>query len=95
MMEDVQHTQAPLLHVAGLSFSYPQRHVFTHWSHDFSGGLTWIRGSNGSGKSTLCSVLAVALPDHPVLAIDDYRMRHGDGTLAGEERASASLTQTR
>ena len=61
MMEDVQHTQAPLLHVAGLSFSYPQRHVFTHWSHDFSGGLTWIRGSNGSGKSTLLKLLAGAL----------------------------------
>lgn len=61
MRDDVQPTQAPLLQVRGLSFSYPQRHVFTHWSHDFSGGLTWIRGSNGCGKSTLLKLLAGAL----------------------------------
>ncbi len=61
MMDEAQPTQTPLLHVKGLTFSYPQRHVFTRWSHDFSGGLTWIRGSNGSGKSTLLKLLAGAL----------------------------------
>jgi ABC-type multidrug transport system ATPase subunit len=45
-----------------LSFSYPARHVFTHWSASFGSGLTWLRGSNGSGKSTLIKLLAGALP---------------------------------
>jgi ABC-type multidrug transport system ATPase subunit len=51
-----------VLQVEGLSFSYPGRHVFLHWSMDFAPGLTWIRGSNGSGKSTLLKLLAGALP---------------------------------
>ena len=51
-----------LMRVRGLTFSYPsQRHVFTGWSHDFNGGLTWVRGSNGCGKSTLLKLLAGAL----------------------------------
>jgi ABC-type multidrug transport system ATPase subunit len=51
---------APLA-VEGLSFSYPARHVFTHWSHAFAGGLTWLRGGNGSGKSTLLRLVGGAL----------------------------------
>jgi ABC-type multidrug transport system ATPase subunit len=50
------------LQVRDLSFSYPGRHVFTGWSFDFKGGMTWVRGSNGSGKSTLLRLLAGALP---------------------------------
>jgi ABC-type multidrug transport system ATPase subunit len=53
---------APLLVVEQLSFSYPARHVFTHWSARLEPGLTWLRGSNGSGKSTLLKLLAGALP---------------------------------
>lgn len=54
--------QSPLMRVRGLTFSYPpQRHVFTVWSHDFNGGLTWVRGSNGCGKSTLLKLLAGSL----------------------------------
>ena len=52
----------PLLRVQALSFSYPRRHVFTHWSADFAAGITWLRGANGSGKSTLLKLLAGALP---------------------------------
>jgi ABC-type multidrug transport system ATPase subunit len=50
------------LAVKGLSFKYPQRYVFTDWSHHFRGGVTWLRGPNGSGKSTLLKLLSGALP---------------------------------
>lgn len=53
-----------LLRVARLSFSYPQRHVLTAFSHEFRAGLTWVRGSNGCGKSTLLKLLGGAL--HPL-----------------------------
>lgn len=52
----------PVLTVRELSFSYPQRHVFTGWSFDFRPGMTWVRGGNGSGKSTLLRLLCGALP---------------------------------
>ena len=52
---------AAVLEVQSLSFSYPGRHVFTHWSAEFTCGLTWLRGSNGSGKSTLLKLMAGAL----------------------------------
>jgi ABC-type multidrug transport system ATPase subunit len=55
-------TGAAVLRVAGLSFSYPGRHVFNAWSADFAPGISWSRGSNGSGKSTLLKLLAGALP---------------------------------
>ena len=50
------------LRVEQLSFSYPSRHVLTHWSAQLQPGLTWLRGGNGSGKSTLLKLLAGALP---------------------------------
>lgn len=53
--------KAPVLKVQALSFSYPERHVFTGWSAQFAPGLNWIQGSNGSGKSTLLKLLAGAL----------------------------------
>ena len=37
-------TSAPapaVLSVQSLTFSYPNRHVFTLWSHRFGAGLTW------------------------------------------------------
>jgi ABC-type multidrug transport system ATPase subunit len=52
----------PVLRVEELSFSYPERHVFTQWSARFMHGLTWLRGGNGSGKSTLLRLLAGAQP---------------------------------
>jgi ABC-type multidrug transport system ATPase subunit len=51
-----------ILSVKGLGFSYPARHVFNDWQHEFGVGLTWLRGPNGSGKSTLLQLLAGALP---------------------------------
>ena len=45
-----------------ISFSYPGRHVFAGFSHEFGPGLTWLRGGNGSGKSTLLQLLCGALP---------------------------------
>ncbi len=52
----------PLLRAEGLSFSYPGRHVLTHFSATFAPGLTWVQGRNGSGKSSLLKLLAGALP---------------------------------
>ena len=55
----------PLLQVQGLSFEYPERSLFKHWSHDFSPGLTWLRDANadgyGSGKTSLLRLLATEL----------------------------------
>jgi ABC-type multidrug transport system ATPase subunit len=49
------------LSVQRLSFSYPNRLIFDGWSHEFSSGLTWVRGHNGCGKSTLLQILGGAL----------------------------------
>jgi len=50
-----------MLKVQRLTFSYPQRPVFSGWEHGFRAGLTWVKGSNGCGKSTLLKLLAGAL----------------------------------
>ncbi|MES2889398.1 MAG: ATP-binding cassette domain-containing protein [Pseudomonadota bacterium] len=61
----------PVLSVQNLGFSYPGRTVFGGWSHDFSAGLTWIRGHNGCGKSTLLRLFCGALtPSTGDLRID-------------------------
>ncbi len=60
-MTQKETTLTALLRVQNLRFSYPQRHVFNAWSHDFQPGLTWVRGGNGCGKSTLLKLLAGAL----------------------------------
>lgn len=60
--QSVLDVTSRVLKVHQLSFSYPQRHVLTHWSHDFLPGITWIQGPNGCGKSTLLRLLAGALP---------------------------------
>lgn len=65
------HPGTAVLGVKGLTFSYPNRHVFTQWSHEFAPGLTWVQGSNGSGKSTLLKLLAGALlPQAGQLAVN-------------------------
>lgn len=51
-----------LLQVQALSYSYPGRHVFNHWSASVGAGVTWLQGRNGSGKSTLLKLLAGVLP---------------------------------
>lgn len=50
-----------VLRVEAMSFSYRDRHVFSSWSMEFEGGLTWLQGANGSGKSTLLKLLGGAL----------------------------------
>jgi ABC-2 type transport system ATP-binding protein len=61
MSASTDDAQPPVLAVQKLAFSYPQRHVFTGWSHEFGAGLTWVKGGNGCGKSTLLKLLAGAL----------------------------------
>lgn len=51
----------PLLTATDVTFSYPERQIFDHWSGDFGAGLTWVKGRNGGGKSTLLRILAGAL----------------------------------
>jgi ABC-2 type transport system ATP-binding protein len=60
MNHSINH-QASCLSVHRLSFSYPNRLIFDRWSHEFSPGLTWVRGHNGCGKSTLLQILGGAL----------------------------------
>lgn len=50
-----------VLHVEEMSFSYRDRRIFSSWSMEFKGGLTWLQGANGSGKSTLLKLLGGAL----------------------------------
>lgn len=63
------------MQVQNLSFSYPGRHVFSGFSHDFGPGLTWLRGRNGCGKSTLLQLLCGALaPTAGALAVGAVRL---------------------
>jgi ABC-2 type transport system ATP-binding protein len=55
------HTSSPCLAVQSLTFSYPERHVFTRWSGQFGPGMSWLQGHNGCGKSTLLKLLAGAV----------------------------------
>jgi ABC-type multidrug transport system ATPase subunit len=95
---------ATLLRVQRLSFSYPQRHVFNAWSHDFPAGLTWVRGGNGCGKSTLLKLLAGALkPLSGTIEVQgvsqqdqprDYRLRVfwcGPGAIAFDHLSPAEF----
>jgi ABC-type multidrug transport system ATPase subunit len=51
-----------VLQVNELHFSYPDQQLFSHFSADFSPGITLIRGGDGRGKSTLLKLLAGTLP---------------------------------
>jgi ABC-type multidrug transport system ATPase subunit len=65
--------QELILRAHDLSFAYTSRLVFSHWSHDFGAGLTWVRGHNGDGKSTLLKLLAGALaPRSGTISIHDF-----------------------
>lgn len=50
-----------ILTATALDFWFPDRPVFSAWSHTFRAGLTWVRGDNGCGKSTLLRLLGGAL----------------------------------
>lgn len=73
MAEILNKVQEPILRAHGVSFAYMSRLVFSHWSHDFSPGLTWVHGHNGDGKSTLLKLLAGALePSSGTISIYDF-----------------------
>ena len=46
------------MQVDELSFAYPQRPLFSHWSASIKPGVTLVRGDESSGKSTLLKLLA-------------------------------------
>lgn len=52
-----------------------------------------VIGNINSGKTTLAKKLSELLPYHKNIAIDDYRIQFGDGTLLGEEKARAEFAQ--
>lgn len=71
MSSHANHQDSSLLTANDITFSYPARQVFDHRSHDFSAGLTWVKGRNGGGKSTLLRILAgTLLPRTGKLAIE-------------------------
>jgi ABC-2 type transport system ATP-binding protein len=49
-----------LLAIKELSFGYPGRNLFKHFSLTIGPGLTWIKGNNGCGKSTLLRLMGGA-----------------------------------
>jgi hypothetical protein len=48
--------------------------------------LVLVVGNINSGKSHAIELIRPFLPEYPVLAIDEYRIRFGDGSLEGELR---------
>ena len=52
---------APVLRVVGLTFAYPSRSIFDHWSATFASGLHLVCGDDGCGKTTLLRLLAADL----------------------------------
>ena len=53
-----------ILQTSALTFSYPDRTLFSDFTAGFLPGITLIRGGDGSGKTTLLRLLAGALPNH-------------------------------
>ncbi|MEP6969796.1 MAG: hypothetical protein ABJA49_05090, partial [Betaproteobacteria bacterium] len=52
---------ARALQIEGLSFGYPSRPLFEHWSATFAPGLHLVCGGDGCGKTTLLRLLAADL----------------------------------
>jgi len=51
-------TDAMLLQVHDLAFSYPGRSLWAGWSHGWRAGAGLVRGGDGAGKTTLLRLLA-------------------------------------
>ena len=54
----------PALQVAGLSFRFDSRLIFSDDSLALEPGITWVRGPNGQGKTTLLRLMAGSLTPH-------------------------------
>ena len=54
----------PALQVAGLSFRFDSRLIFSDYSLALEPGITWVRGPNGQGKTTLLRLMAGSLAPH-------------------------------
>ena len=54
----------PALQVAGLSFRFDSRLIFSDYSLALEPGITWVRGPNGQGKTTLLRLMAGSLTPH-------------------------------
>lgn len=51
-------SEAPVLRVEAVSFAYPSRPLFDHWSATCAPGVHLLCGDDGSGKTTLLRLLA-------------------------------------
>ncbi|MFZ6647490.1 ABC transporter ATP-binding protein [Undibacterium sp. TJN25] len=51
-----------VLQIRDLTFHYPGRALFNHWSADIPSGITVVRGGDGCGKSSLLQLMAGVLP---------------------------------
>lgn len=51
-----------VLQIRDLTFHYPGRELFNHWSADIPSGITVVRGGDGCGKSSLLQLMAGVLP---------------------------------
>lgn len=52
-----------------------------------------IFGNIGSGKSTICSELVLHTDDFVLISIDDFRRKHGDGSMKNEIEAKSKFIE--
>ena len=66
----------PALQVAGLSFRFDSRLIFSDYSLTLEPGITWLRGPNGQGKTTLLRLIAGSLtPQAGTIALGAFDSR--------------------
>jgi len=57
-------TRPAILQLAGLTYRFDTRALFSGLTLSFSAGITWLRGANGAGKTTLLKLAGGALMPH-------------------------------
>lgn len=67
-----------MININNISFAYNKNMpVFTNFTQEIGGGLTYIRGTNGSGKSTLINLLmGILKPQSGDILIDGINVKN-------------------